>query len=70
VVQVLSHKFPVCIASLLAMCFKLSLHPALILGVDDNVMVEEDTVSGLLDFEFCAYDWWVDGRASVLVNTL
>ncbi|GIL44285.1 hypothetical protein Vafri_1797 [Volvox africanus] len=23
----------------------------------DNVMVVEDTVSGLLDFEFCAYDW-------------
>ena len=23
----------------------------------DNVLVEADKVSGLLDFEFCAYDW-------------
>jgi hypothetical protein len=23
----------------------------------DNVMVVDDAVSGLLDFEFCAYDW-------------
>jgi Ser/Thr protein kinase RdoA (MazF antagonist) len=33
-----------------------------------NVMVEGDKVSGLLDFEFCVYDWRVMELAVALVR--